>query len=124
LLHSRSVKPGVYKVRSIAESSWNEKQCTLRGNDYTNFIEVPEWMKSFQPSQWEKLTVEKGQIQTESDSLHTKILFEKRGEKRKYTTLRDLIKKGTFFVNFKKATVKKSESCANSTKFSLHSLRP
>lgn len=59
-------------------------------------------MKSFLPAQWEKLAVEKGEVETEHDSLNTKILFEKRGEKRKLTTLRDLIKKGTFLSKIRK----------------------
>jgi hypothetical protein len=74
LLHSRPIKNGVYKVRSIANISWNEKNCNLTGNDYTNFIEVANWMKSYQPAQWEKLPVEKSQIAIENDLLATKIL--------------------------------------------------
>lgn len=38
LLHSRPVRAGVYKVRSIADLSWKENQCQLIGNDYTNFL--------------------------------------------------------------------------------------
>ena len=64
LLHSRPVKAGVYKVRSIANFSWNEKQCSLTGNDFTYFLEVSEWMKSYQPTQWDKLAVEKSVIAT------------------------------------------------------------
>lgn len=102
LLHSRPIRNGVYKVRSIANSSWNEKQCTLIGNDFTNFLEIADWMKSYQPVNWDKLTVEKSTITTENDHLTTKILKEKRGEKRKSITLRDLIKKGILFNNFRK----------------------
>lgn len=66
LLHSRSVKIGVYKVRSIANATWNEKQCNLVGNDFTNFLEIADWMKSYQPANWEKLKVEKSTIVTEN----------------------------------------------------------
>ncbi len=44
--YSYDVAPGVYKVRSIADLSWNNKKCTLIGNDYTCFLEIPTWMKS------------------------------------------------------------------------------
>jgi hypothetical protein len=64
LLHSRPVKNGVFKVRSIAASSWNEKQCNLSGNDFTNFLEVADWMKSYAPANWDKLSVEKSEIVT------------------------------------------------------------
>jgi hypothetical protein len=64
LLHTRPVKLGVYKVRSIANSSWTEKNCNLIGNDFTNFLEVADWMKSYQPANWDKLTVEKSTIVT------------------------------------------------------------
>jgi len=57
-------------------------------------------MKSYQPANWDKLSVEKSVIATENDHLSTKILKEKRGEKRKSTTLKDLIKKGTIFRIF------------------------
>jgi hypothetical protein len=102
LLHSRPIRTGVYKVRSIANASWNEKQCTLVGNDFTNFLEISDWMKSFTPANWDKLSVEKSTIATENDHLTTKILREKRGEKRKSITLRDLIKKGIILHNFRK----------------------
>lgn len=96
LLHTRPVKNGVYKVRSIANSSWTEKQCNLIGNDFTNFLEIADWMKSYQPANWERLQAEKSTIVTENDQLATKILREKRGEKRKFTALKDLIKRGIF----------------------------
>lgn len=36
--YSYDVSPGVYKVRSIADFSWNNKKCILIGNDYTCFL--------------------------------------------------------------------------------------
>jgi len=44
---TRPIEPGVYKVRSIAQAKWEEKFCSLAGNDYTTFIEIPSWMKSY-----------------------------------------------------------------------------
>ena len=40
------VTAGVYKIRSIADLSWINKKCHLIGNDYTCFLEIPNWMKS------------------------------------------------------------------------------
>lgn len=40
------VFPGIFKIRSIADLSWNGKKCILVGNDYTCFLEIPSWMKS------------------------------------------------------------------------------
>lgn len=40
------VYDGTYKVRSIASIDWFEKEGILVGNDYTNFIRIPTWMKS------------------------------------------------------------------------------
>jgi hypothetical protein len=94
LLHTRYVKNGVYKVRSIANLSWTEKQCNLMGNDFTNFLEVADWMKSYQPASWDKLTAEKSTITVENDKLATKILNRKRGAVPKETTLKDLIRQG------------------------------
>ena len=94
LLHTRNVKNGVYKVRSIANLSWTEKQCNLMGNDFTNFLEVADWMKSYQPASWDKLTAEKSTITVENDKLATKILNRKRGAVPKETTLKDLIRQG------------------------------
>jgi hypothetical protein len=62
MLHSRNIKAGVYKVRSVANASWNEKTCTLTGNDFTNFLEVADWMKSYNSKDWEKISVEKSDI--------------------------------------------------------------
>lgn len=81
--------PGVYKVRSIADFSWNGKKCILVGNDYTCFLEIPTWMKSHDPKEWEKLVAVKNAAESkgERERLETKILNEKRGEKRKEVKL-------------------------------------
>lgn len=78
LLHTRHIKNGVYKVRSIANSQWTEKQCNLIGNDFTNFLEIADWMKSFQPTNWDKLNAEKGTIAVEHEQLSTKIISSKK----------------------------------------------
>jgi len=56
LNYTRAVEPGVYKVRSIAEAKWEEKTCSLAGNDYTYFLEISSWMLSYNSKEWEKLT--------------------------------------------------------------------
>jgi hypothetical protein len=94
LLHTRQVKNGVYKVRSIANLSWTEKQCNLIGNDFTNFLEVADWMKSYQPASWERVAAEKSTITSENETLSTKIINRKRGVPPKEITLKELIRKG------------------------------
>lgn len=85
------MSPGVYKVRSIADFSWGSKKCTLIGNDYTCFLEIPSWMKSHSSKEWEKLVAGKSTEKAEREKLDTKILNEKRGEKRKEIKLRELV---------------------------------
>lgn len=74
--YNYEVHPGVYKVRSIADFSWSGKKCILIGNDYTNFLEISNWMKSHEPKEWEKLVPPKnvGEIKPEREKLETKIL--------------------------------------------------
>lgn len=55
-------------------------------------------MKSHDPKDWEKLVPGKSsEVKPEKDKLESKILHEKRGEKRKYFTLKDLMSKGNFY---------------------------
>jgi hypothetical protein len=60
----------VYKVRSIADSSWIGKKCILIGNDYTCFLEIPSWMKSHDHKQWEKLVAGKNTSDTKPEREH------------------------------------------------------
>lgn len=91
------MSPGVYKVRSIADFSWGSKKCILIGNDYTCFLEIPAWMKSHDSKEWEKLIASKSASdpKNEREKVETKILNEKRGEKRKEVKLSELLKQGT-----------------------------
>ena len=109
LLHNRPVKNGVYKVRSIANLSLKEKSFNLVVNDFTNFLEVADWMKSFQPANWDKLTPEKSVITVENEKLFTKILNRKRGAFPKETTLKELIRRGNFIFYGKRATARTYE---------------
>ena len=99
--YSAKVENGIYKVRSIADLSWQGKKCMLTGNDYTCFLEIPSWMKSHESKEWEKLVVGKSEARSERDKIETKILNEKRGEKKKAVTLKDLVTKGTFILNIR-----------------------
>ncbi len=38
LNYTRHIEPGVYKIRSIADVKWEDKICSLSGNDYTFFL--------------------------------------------------------------------------------------
>lgn len=54
LVHREQIEKGVYKVRSIANITWEGDRAVLSGNDYTNFLLVPQWMKSYKEKEWEK----------------------------------------------------------------------
>ena len=95
------VENGIYKVRSIADLSWQGKKCILTGNDYTCFLEIPNWMKSHDSKEWEKLVAGKNEAKPEKEKIETKILNEKRGEKKKVVTLKDLVTRGTHTNNFR-----------------------
>lgn len=94
--YNSHVDNGVYKIRSIADLSWQGKKCVLTGNDYTCFLEIPNWMKSHDSKEWEKLVAGKSEARSERDKIETKILNEKRGEKKKVVTLKDLVTRGTY----------------------------
>ena len=57
-------------------------------------------MKSFNNKEWEKLATGKSEFKPENEILTTKALREKRGEKRRLITLKELIKKGTIMIYF------------------------
>jgi hypothetical protein len=44
--------------------SWSDNKCNLVGNDFTNFLEISDWMKSYQSKEWQKITPEKSTIAT------------------------------------------------------------
>lgn len=54
LVHREHIEKGVYKVRSIANLVWEGEKAIMSGNDYTNFLLVPHWMKSHKEKEWEK----------------------------------------------------------------------
>ncbi len=47
LNYTRNIEPGVYKIRSVADVKWEDKVGYLTGNDYTYFLEISPWMKSY-----------------------------------------------------------------------------
>lgn len=51
---------GVYKIRSIGRYEWIGDTCLLVGNDYTNFIQIPDWMTSYKEFTWEEIPRPKG----------------------------------------------------------------
>jgi hypothetical protein len=55
LNYARNIEPGVYKIRSVANVKWEEKLGTLIGNDYTYFLEIANWMKSYDSKEWDRL---------------------------------------------------------------------
>lgn len=82
---------GVYKVRSVASVEWFDKEGVLVGNDYTNFIQIPDWMKSYNESEWEKIPRSAGTAhKTVEKPLGTVVA----SKKLKVTPLKELISRG------------------------------
>lgn len=76
LNYTRHVEPGVYKVRSVAEAKWEDRVCNLAGNDYTFFLEISNWMLSYDPKEWERLasTPDSGKKRQRRERLETKAM--------------------------------------------------
>ncbi len=93
LNYTRSIEPGVYKIRSVADAKWDDRTCTLTGNDYTYFLEISSWMKSFDPKEWDRLvpTQEKNRKIKRAKVESTTIAGKKKLNK---LTLKELIAKG------------------------------
>jgi len=54
--YNHNVQAGVYKIRSVAQVRWEDnKLASLIGNDYTYFLEIPNWMKSHESKEWDRL---------------------------------------------------------------------
>lgn len=92
----------MYKIRSVADAKWEDRVCTLTGNDYTYFLEISSWMKSFDPKEWDRLvpTNEKTRkikrAKVESTTTNGKKKLNK-------LTLKELIAKGIFSIIFRRA---------------------
>jgi hypothetical protein len=98
LNYPRNVDPGVYKIRSVAEAKWEEKHCSLAGNDYTYFLEISPWMKSHDSKEWDKLVASPDAVKrkVKRAKIETKLtLAPKRLKDLKKLTLRELFSKGT-----------------------------
>jgi hypothetical protein len=63
---------------------------------------VGDWMKSYTPASWDKVTVEKSTITLENEKLATKILNRKRTALPKEKTLKELIRQGTNKLTLRK----------------------
>lgn len=94
----RYVEPGVYKVRSVAEAKWEQKFCSLSGNDYTFFLEIANWMKSYDAKEWDRLVCspEAMKKKIKRSKIETKILVN--SKKIKSMTLKELFSKGNVDV--------------------------
>jgi hypothetical protein len=93
LNYTRRIEPGVYKIRSVADSKWEDKLCSLTGNDYTYFLEISSWMKSFDPKEWDRLVVtnESKVRKIKRAKIESTVLTKKKLNK---LTLKELISKG------------------------------
>lgn len=89
------VYDGIYKIRSIASVEWFDKQGVLVGNDYTNFIRIPDWMKSYSESEWEKIPKVAG---TSHKTVEKPLSTTVNSKKLKVTPLKELIARGTIII--------------------------
>lgn len=97
--YCEEINPGVYKVRSIADLFWNGNKYILIGNDYTCFLSIANWMKSYDSKDWERHCLKnKSFKRNPNNKLETRIIHEKRGRRRKLYTLNELINKGKWIT--------------------------
>ena len=88
---------GIYKIRSVAKVEWFEKQGVLVGNDYTCFIRIPDWMKSYNSADWgDKLL--KGVVHKDAVHKLSTRIDNPKASKLKVTPLQELINRGTFLI--------------------------
>lgn len=93
LNYTRRIENGVYKVRSVADFSWEDKVVNLAGNDYTFFLEIPPWMLSHDPKEWERIVVTPSKKKmARRERLDTKVVSSKKVKK---MDLKTLFSKGT-----------------------------
>jgi len=88
--YNKYIEPGVYKVRSIANIRWEDSRlATLTGNDYTYFLEISSWMRSYDSKEWEKFNPgsEANKKRARRAKIESKVLNK---QKLKTTTLKDL----------------------------------
>ena len=99
LNYPRQVENGVYKVRSIADVKWEDNVCQLTGNDYTFFLEISNWMASYDSKEWELLspTPETKQKKQHRAKIECKPIGS--GKKLSKVTLKELFSKGSFPVS-------------------------
>lgn len=93
LNYTRSIEPGVYKIRSVADAKWEDKLCSLTGNDYTYFLEIQPWMKSYDAKEWDRLVASESKVRKiKRAKLESTVLS--RNKKLNKLTLKELISKG------------------------------
>jgi hypothetical protein len=94
LNYTRHIENGVYKVRSVADIKWEERICNLSGNDYTFFLEIPSWMQSHDPKEWDRVvsTPETTKKKVKRAKIESKVVSA--SKKIKKLTLKDLFSKG------------------------------
>lgn len=95
LNYPRHIENGVYKLRSVADLKWEDKVCQLTGNDYTFFLEISNWMLSYDSKEWERIvpTPDTKQKKQRKAKLECKPIGA--GKKLSKVTLKDLFSKGT-----------------------------
>ena len=98
LNYTRHINPGVYKVRSVADIKWEDKIGNLSGNDYTFFLEIPSWMQSHEPKEWDRLIAssDASKKKARRAKIDSKIIGT--SKKIKKMDLKTLFSKGTPFL--------------------------
>lgn len=93
LNYTRSIEPGVYKLRSVADVRWEDKIGHLSGNDYTYFLEISSWMKSYDPKEWDRLIPDPKARKIQRVKIESSVSVPKTKKINKLT-LKELIAKG------------------------------
>jgi len=96
LNYTRSINPGVYKIRSVADYKWEDKICNLTGNDYTFFIEISSWMLSYDSKEWEKLSATPDTTVKKSKRARIETKVVAASKKIKKMSLKELFSKGNW----------------------------
>jgi hypothetical protein len=91
LNYTRSIEPGVYKIRSVADVRWEDKVGHLTGNDYTYFLEISNWMKSYDSKEWDRLVPDSKARKIQRATIESVVTTKKKLNK---LTLKELIAKG------------------------------
>jgi hypothetical protein len=83
----------------VADAKWEERVCSLSGNDYTFFLEISPWMKSYDAKEWDRLSCSSAEAMKKKvrrAKIESRVLTA--NKKIKKVTLKELFSRGTLLV--------------------------